>query len=299
MFATGILTEPHQTKWYHLLHRPQNVGLIGCFLFLCQVKAGCDYSQQEKGVDFIFHCFFYFPLMWNVLLYTRVMSMIVYCVNTERLFVKSASFSIQQIRQNRQQKIIALSNNYRWIERWWSWFVCYGILTIIIYTRKSMDNSCVTQSKIQLFGLRVDKITPVKYVMWAKQHLEAATDELSFLIHITRIIQPFWLLICILWWKNMVNWQGESLIHNCGRRADQATVSTVSTASTVATLGVGDDPDRNTGPHWNAYASFLKRKHLSLSFSFFIGLGQMSKVGWWWLLLSFDHLWSAMMTRED
>lgn len=274
--------KPDQTKWYHLSHKPQNIGLIGCFLFLCQIKSGWEYGQKDEGVDFIFHCLFYIPLWWNVLLYTRVMTMLVYCIDTERFFVKSTSFSIKKIRQ-RRQKILALSSNYRWIERWWNWFVCYGILTIIIYTRKTMDNSSVTQSKIKLYGLSVDKITPIKYTMWAKQHLEASTDQLSFLIHATRIIQPVWLLICIVWWKNMVQWQAKSLVRYCGRRADQTTTNT-------------DD-----AYHWDSYASFLTRKNLSLSFSFSLGLAR--KYGFpmvgWWLLLSFDHLWSAMTTKSS
>ena len=287
----------------------------GIVLFVLQCVAGFLFKPSHL-VD---HLLFYVPVWWTVYLFLRVNCMLTTILEAVTIKLK-ITFQLHNTKlqknvendpiarsvlaeifsnyrddddsndrpdlsvlKNIQGGITTISHILRNIEQWWSFFVCYGFLTIVVDNRRTLDLipnlNTTSTSNPTFFGLPLKKYSLPKYLVWAsKTIIDSVHTAVSsgqglgdqglggqglggqgigdVIIHVCRVIQPLVVVCLILGSASMVNAAGKSLVHQIENISD-ATMHPRFKCSHYQHLSF-----------FESTIQWIKRQNLALNFSF-------------------------------
>jgi hypothetical protein len=313
----------------------------GIVLFLFQCIAGFMF-KPSRMVD---HLLFYVPVWWTVYMFLRVNCMLTtileaVTIKLKRKFrlhstkfensvendlvtrsvlaeifsnyrddddAKSQADLDLSVIKNIHGGIKTISHILRNIEQWWSFFVCYGFLTIVLYHRRTLDliSTLDTRSTSNptFFGLPLKHYSLPKYLVWASKSIigsvhTAMSSGQGFgnaMISVCRVIQPLVVGCIILGSPSMVTAAGKSLVHQIENMSDAATHPQFK-SSHCQQLSF-----------FESTIQWMKRQNIALNFSFdskFLkswvpkSVSSVFELKWLYFFLIFDQVW-CMLVLED
>ena len=210
----------HSTPWRRRFSPiPEPVGHVMALMFAAQTVAGWFHAHRN-GWDFVgftAHLVFYVPVWATHVIYLRSMAMLLATIKDE---IANARHDAPAKLLQRRVVLKEISRAARDMQKWWSFFVCYGSLGILVYTRKALDSQAA--SEFSVWGVPLHRHSYGRYILWGYTSITNSPSTLEAFVQACRIVQPLLLIFGMLYAPTMLAEAHADLLRACETRADKS-----------------------------------------------------------------------------